>query len=146
MVAAACCRYYSNCNIKACLLLKSPDRDGEPAVPTATFVRVRVRSAYDAQGAMTNVRMAVVCSERISDELDESIFPPRIMQFTATVSQPPNPADYISLHRFLEKEKKSHWLENISRFKAAEMEAGLEGTNHIDHKYIQAIIMSAIPI
>ena len=103
-------------------------------------MRVRVHSAYDAQGAMTNVQMAVVGSERISDELDESVFPPRVMQFTATISQPPNPADYISLHRFLEKEKKSHWLENISRFKAAEMDAGLEGTNHFGHNKLHILI------
>ena len=91
--------YYSNTNIKACLILKAPD---DTVVPATHGARVQCNTAYDAHGAMVNLRMTTIAdSERMIDNVDGSSFPRR---FTATVAKPQS-AEYISLHRMLERER-----------------------------------------
>ena len=122
-------RYYSNTHIKACFVLKPPDIIlVAPAVQGLS--RVECRCKYDQKGAMTNVQMTAIASgKRVSDEIDGP-FPPCVLRFTGTTARP-QPAGYITLHRIVEQEReqaaKKHWLENTSRFKPAEMAAGLEG-------------------
>ena len=82
-------RYYSNANIMACLVLKPPDSDAF-AAPMDSSLRVVCSTAYDAHEGMTNVRMAALADdERVSDELDSSVFPPRVLRCTATIARLP---------------------------------------------------------
>ena len=140
-------RYYSNANIMACLVLKPPE-GGALAAPTDSSLRVVCSTAYDAHEGTTNVQMAALADdERVSDELDGSVFPPRVLRCTATIARYivrayivmayivmatiarlPT-ADYLALHQQLARENagRRHWLENVARFKPAEMAAGVEG-------------------
>ena len=123
--------YYSNMHIKACFVLQSPDTDGQFGVPAADGpARVECSCKYNERGAITNMQMSVVASsKRVSDKVDGP-FPPIVLRFAGTIAKP-RPAGYIMLHRTVEQEReqaaKRHWLENTSRFKPAEMTAGLEG-------------------
>ena len=124
-------RYYGNSKILACLVLKPPDDGLVPNIDIAR--RVTFTSAFDNHAGLTDIRVAALPSnERLSDEIDRTQgFPPRPLQFSATLAQPPV-NDFTLLHRILEKEhgNKTHWLENVARFKPGEMAAGVEGINN----------------
>ena len=120
-------RYYSNTHIKACLLLKPPLSCGE----TEDGQRVRCTPVYNAHGCIVDVEMtAIGNSAHVSDERDTTVFPPRVLLYTATIAKPAQ-GDAIALHRIIEKDLggKKHWLENVARFKPTEMAAGLEAIN-----------------
>ena len=139
--------YYSNTHIEACLILKPPS-EGSLVPPSEGSVRLQVTSAYDDCGGMINVRMTeVAADERLSDELDTSVFPPLVKSCTATLAQGPT-VDAVALHRIIENEKaaaaKRHWLENTARFKPAEMEYGVEGINNLLlHAYTIAFVYAS---
>ena len=79
-------RYYSNCHIKACFVLRPSDVGGL-APTTGRLVRVACTSEFHARPGgcvMTNVCMrALADDERASDELDSSVFPPRVLRCAA---------------------------------------------------------------
>ena len=136
-------RYYPNSMIKACLILKVPE---EAVLAPARPVRVKCSSSCDSHGGMADFQMALAGSERLKDELDTAHgFPPRVTAFTATLAPPPT-ADYLALHRLLEKEQASKklWLENVARFKPEEMVAGVQGVkSQLLHAYTIAYIFKS---
>ena len=133
--------YYSNMNIKACLLLKPPDDEA-----TQDGQRVCCTPAYGKHGATTNVQMtAISTNARVSDKLDRNVFPPRVISYTASIAKPIQ-ADTVALHRMIERDLggKKHWLENVARFKPAEMAAGLEAINKaLLHAYTIAYVFAS---
>ena len=133
--------YYSNINIKACLLLKPPEdkaaQEGQ---------RVCCRPAYDKHGATTNLQTTAISADvRVSDELDRSVFPPKVLLYTASIAKPIQ-ADAVALHRMIERDLggKKHWLENVARFKPAEMVGGLDAINKaLLHAYTIAYVFAS---
>ena len=117
--------YYSNTHIKACLVLKPP---ASSSTTTEGRQRVQCTTEYDRHGGMTNVQvMAINNDAHVSDKLDRTEFPPKVMSYTATIAEPvkENP---LAVHRMIERDLggKKHWLEDVARFKPTEMAAGVE--------------------
>ena len=136
--------YYSNTHIRACFVLRAPDRDF--AVPAAHGpVWVKITSSHDARGNMADVHMTALANdERVADEVSGG-FPPNVSQCTALIARPPT-ENFVPLHRLLEKEhgSKRHWLDNIARFKVAEMIAGMEGIKiQLLHAYTMAFVYTS---
>eukprot|EP01047_Picozoa_sp_COSAG01_P008155 COSAG01_NODE_317_length_18969_cov_378.101219_17_plen_1851_part_00 len=117
--------YLSNTNIEAMLILKQPDSVCLDAT------RVQITSGRDNNGGMVDVQMtAAVAGASISDRLDViNQFDKKVLRCTAMVAKLVAPqALVMQQHRMLQKQHvgKRLWLENVSRFKALEMKAGIE--------------------
>ena len=122
-------RYFPNSLIKACLILKAPT---VPLLLPHKPQRVKCRASYGSNGGMIDFHIAACTdTEHASDVLnccDGSL--PCVIRFTATIADPPM-ADYLALHRWIERERgsKKVWLENVARFTSEEMAAGLVSLN-----------------
>ena len=123
-------RYYSNTHIKACLVLKPP---ASFSGATEGSQRVCCTTKYDRHDGMFDVQMTAIDNDaHVGDELDRSVFPPKVMRYTATVAEPVQEnAGIMVIHRMIERDLggKKHWLEDVARFKSAEMTAGLAAIN-----------------
>ena len=89
--------------------------------------------------------MAINHDAHVSDELDRTVFPPKVMSYTATIAEPvkENP---LALHRMIERDLggKKHWLEDVARFKPTEMAAGVEAINkQLIHAYTLAYVFAS---
>lgn len=109
---------------------------------------------FGKHGQMAGMHMiALAADARFSDRLDETHgFPPRVMEFTARVAQPPTTDplalldDAVALHRMIEKDfgGKTHWLENVARFEPGEMAAAMEALQlQLLHAYTTAYVYTS---
>ena len=136
-------RYYSNTHIKACLVLKPP---ASSSGVTEGSQRVCCTTKYDRHGGMFDVQMTAIDDNmHVGDELDRSMFPPKVMKYTATIAAPMQESAG-TIHRMIESDfgGKKHWLEDVARFKPAEMAAGLEAINkQLLHAYTIAYVFAS---
>ena len=135
-------RYYSNTHIKACLVLKPPDTIEGAATGGQ---RVLCTADYSHLGSMVDVNMKTISSDvHVSDELDETVFPPKVLVYTAAVARPVQ-GNAVQIHRMIERDPGSKkWLEDVARFKPAEMAAGLEAINkELLHAYTIAYVYTS---
>ena len=138
-------RYYSNTHVKACLVLKAP---ASSSGATEGSQRVCCTAEYDRHGGMFGVQIRAIDSNvHVGDELDRSVFPPKVMKYTATIAEPVHEkAGTMVIHRMIERElgNKKHWLEDVARFKPAEMAAGLDAIEkQMLHAYTIAYVFAS---
>jgi hypothetical protein len=120
--------FYSNKNIKACLVLKQPANaaDLDPTI----MASVKCTSEYTSKG-MNNFQLTSIdADERVVDIDEGEKFSPKITQFTASVAQAAAADSTKRLHHSALQPTFSSqqlWVENVSRFNAQEMAAGLLG-------------------
>eukprot|EP01043_Picozoa_sp_COSAG02_P061965 COSAG02_NODE_8437_length_2570_cov_2.064751_2_plen_277_part_01 len=118
-------RYYSNLNIKRCLVLKSPDSEaGQRRLDTLAArphsPRVKVQSRRNEYNGMTEVTLKEVdWTERIDDDLTPlGNWCPAVTTFTAAAAHPSDGASTV--RQFHQMRHQSHrdrviWPENIAR-------------------------------
>jgi hypothetical protein len=119
--------FYSNKNVKACLILKPPVNAAELESTRATG-RLVGTARYEKK-RMVNMRLAAISDDVCVIDMERgSTFPPELTQFTATMGCLPNEHMGVALHHstleptFLSQQL---WLENVARFNPSEMIAGL---------------------
>jgi hypothetical protein len=118
-------RYLSNTHIRALFILKQAENqvDGDAT-------RIQITSTRDDNGAMMGVQMTAIDEgARLSDTLDASSGLPKTLSCAATLAKPVARREVVLLqHRARAKDgtgKNTTWPENVSRFKSAEMNAGI---------------------
>ena len=127
--------YYSCKNIKACLVLKPPANAEELVPPLAITSRVLCTTDYDKKG-MSNMRVSAVDGNKTVPDIDRGErFAPKITQFTMAIAQPTSPEGAVTAahHSTLQPTFSSQqlWLEDVARFKPAEMSAGILGVEQL---------------
>ena len=119
--------YYSNQNIQACLVLKSPANGGDIA---ATVSHVQCKAEYDEKG-MAQLRLSPISDSDVVVDIDEGEqWTPKITQFTMTIAQPASADVARFMHHSAQQPTFSSqqlWLEDVARFKPKEMAAGIAG-------------------
>jgi hypothetical protein len=138
-------RYMSNTLIRALLVLNRPSVVDQFPVGC----RVQIASQRDTHGGMTDIHLtAVDPSDGINDMMVTSGFPPKTLTCTAIICRPVPPNEQLlNLHRMSEKvgAGKKIWLENVSRFKPAEMKAGIDGIlDGLLHSYTLAVYFTTL--
>ena len=93
-------RYYSNTHIKACLVLKPPSTcEG----PHEAGQRVQCAAAHDHYGCMAGVQVTAIGNDaHVSDKLDKSIFPPKVLVYTGHIAKPVQD-DTVGIHSMIAK-------------------------------------------
>ena len=112
-------RYYSNTHVKALLVLQPPSSSSQP---TACAQRVHCK-AHRA-----DLQIAAIDNDaHVSDKLDSTVFPPRVLEYTGYIAMPVQ-TDFLALHRMIQRDQgnRQHFLENVARFSDKEMQAGIE--------------------
>ena len=126
-------RYYTNSNIVACFVLKTPGTDH----PLPMDGSRRFALQFDEHRSMVSIA-ALAASTRLSDTVDKAHgFPPHVVQCTAALAELPTTdfltlqSEAVGLHRMMERDSdgKELWLEDVARFNPAEMAASLEAIN-----------------
>ena len=111
-------RYYSNTHVRALLVLKPPSAFSGPASGTQR-VHCKTRRGVDDLQSIDR-------STRMGDKLDSTVFPPRVLEYTATIAQPVQ-TDFVALHHMIQRDRgnKKLFLDNVARFSEQEMRAGI---------------------
>jgi hypothetical protein len=128
--------YYSPMSIKACLVLKPPANRAEFETKLLATGRVQCTADYNEKG-MTNLCVSPIAGDTTSIDIDKSEqwWSPQITRFTMSVAHPVEPAESVATlhHSTLQSTFSSQqlWLEDVARFKPAEMEAGIVGVEQL---------------
>ena len=127
--------YYSCKNIKACLVLKPPANQVEIEPQLSAMSRVQCSTEYDEKG-MSNLQLSPSSDEATTVDIsDTSEFPPKITQFTMSIAHSSNAQAVVKAvhHSVLQPTFSSQqlWIEDVARFKAAEMTAGVVGVEQL---------------
>ena len=127
--------YFSPKNIMACLVLKPPSNAAEMEPQLASLTRVQCSTQYDKKG-MHNLQLSPISDDAKVIDIDEGKqFSPKITQFTMSIAQSVNAASVVKElhHSPLQPTFSSQqlWLEDIARFRPAEMEAGIVGVEQL---------------
>eukprot|EP01045_Picozoa_sp_COSAG04_P017562 COSAG04_NODE_1562_length_6335_cov_34.922226_2_plen_476_part_00 len=125
--------YYSNRNIQACLVLKPLASAGD--LDRATAGRVQCNTEYDEKG-MAQLQLSPISDFEVVVDVNvsEMQFEPKITQFSMTMAQPVAEDSVRLVHHSAQQPtflSQQLWLEDVARFKALEMEAGIVGVDQL---------------